>query len=188
MRACFLKILLIVSGCSDMSNQPTPIKVNTPEGDIVAHETTVDSVPQKIEIVTGDELIRLKSLGADAPDFLATYLPNNPKPLLKDYDLAFRAWQVSTSPQHSDDQVVQILGGYLGNKCVTDLDMEWVTVTDQYGTDFAVRSKTVEAMAFPFSTVLKRVENKEYDFLYGVYHTVKDTIDSGKSKRRQANE
>jgi len=43
-------------------------------------------------------------------------------------------------------------------------------------------------MAFPFSTVLKRVENKEYDFLYGVYHTVKHTIDSGKSKRRQADE
>jgi hypothetical protein len=36
----------------------------------------------------------------------------------------------------------------------------------------------VEVMAFPFSTVLKRVEDKEFDFLYGVYHTIKHTLAS----------
>lgn len=93
-------------------------------------------------------------------------------------------WQTSKAPKHSKEQVIEILGGYLGNKCVADFDMEWVTVTDQFGTDYAIRSKSVEVMAFPFSTVLKRIENKEYDFLYGVYHTIKHTLTSGDPKSR----
>ncbi|MFN0021346.1 MAG: DUF3806 domain-containing protein [Pirellulaceae bacterium] len=168
-----------------MSSQPKPIKVNTPDGTIVVNESTVDPTPQKIQVITGSELARLQKLGSDAPDFLAKYLPNTPTADLKDYDRAFRAWQVSSSRQHTDEEVVQILGGYLGNKCVTDLDMEWVKVTDEYGTDYAVRSKTVEAMGFPFSTVLKRVEDKKYDFLHGVYYTIKDRIDKSKPQQEE---
>ncbi len=39
-------------------------------------------------------------------------------------------------------------------------------------------------MAFPFSTVLKRIENREYDFLHGVYYTIKQTLASGDYKPR----
>ena len=178
--------LIVAAGCNDISSQPKPIQVNTPDGTIVADESTVDPMPQMIQVITGSELARLQKLGSDAPDFLAKYLPNTPTANLKDYDSAFRAWQLSTSRQHTDAEVVQILGGYLGNKCVADLDMEWVKVTDEYGTDYAIRSKTVESMAFPFSTVMKRVEDNEYDFLYGVYHSIKDSI--SKSRNRQAGE
>jgi hypothetical protein len=162
-------ILFAIIGCSDMPDGPTPVNIETPEGNVTAHKTTVDAVPQKVTAATGDELEQLKSFDATGSDFLAAYLPGTSDPALKVYDRAFRAWQTSDSPQHSNEQVVQILGGYLGNKCVADLDMEWVTVTDEYGTDYAVRGKTVDVMAFPFSTVLKRIENNEYDFMYGVY-------------------
>ena len=64
--------------------------------------------------------------------------------------------------------------------------MEWVTVTDEYGTDYAVRSKSVEVMAFPFSTVLKRIEDKEHDFLHGVYHTLKQRLESSDNMRRDS--
>ena len=63
--------------------------------------------------------------------------------------------------------------------------MEWVTVNDEYGTDYAVRSTKVELMTFPFSTVLKRIEDKQHDFVYGVYYTVKEMLTSGNCKVRE---
>jgi Domain of unknown function (DUF3806) len=175
-------VLIIIAGCSDVRDDKTSYTIQTPEGSITAHKSTVEPTPQKIAVVSGNKLKRLQSLDGQGPAFVATYLPNSRDPELKDYDLAFRAWEVSKTPQHSKEQVVEILGGYLGNKCVADFDMEWVTVTDEFGTDFAVRSKSAEVMAFPFSTVLKRIENNEFDFLHGVYHTIKHALESGDYK------
>jgi hypothetical protein len=62
--------------------------------------------------------------------------------------------------------------------------MEWVTVSDEYGTNYAVRGKSAEVMAFPFSSVLKRIENNEHDFMYGVYYAVKGALESGDYKSR----
>ena len=182
----FVPILIVVvaAGCSDTSDPPTAITIQTSEGDVTAHKSVGEPTSQKIVVVSGDALKRLQALSAQGPAFVAAYLPGTPEPDLKDYDRAFRAWQVSRAPQHSNEQVVEILGGCLGNKCVADFDMEWVTVTDEYGTDYAVRSKSVEVMAFPFSTVLKRIEDKEHDFLHGVYHTLKHTLGSGDYKSR----
>ena len=182
-------LLMMVIGCSDMSDnsapqESKPINIETPDGNVVANKTTADPTPQAITIVTGDELAMLHSLGSDGPDFVNTYLPNTNDPDLNDYDNAFRAWQTSESKQHSNEEVIELLGSYLGNKCIADLDMQWVTVSDEYGTDYAVRGTKFEVMAFPFSTVMKRVEDDEYDFLYGVYHTIKQTLESGDYKER----
>lgn len=167
-----------------MSDEPKPVRVQTPDGLITAKKTVIDPTPQKIAAVTGDKLKRLQSLGADGPQFVATYLPKVSDPDLKDYDRAFRAWQVSDNKQHSKEQVIEVLGGYLGNKCIADFNMEWVIVADEYGTDYAIRGVKVEVMGFPFSTVLKRIEANEYDFLYGVYHSLKQTLESGDYKQR----
>lgn len=58
-----------------------------------------------------------------------------PKPSLRDYDTAFRAWQQDEAPAYSDMRLIQLARGYVGNKFVADFDMEWVMVTDEYGTD-----------------------------------------------------
>src|SRR6516162_7230883 len=136
MRSCVPVVMLVATvGCNDMRDASKPITVKTPEGTVTAHETTVDPAPQKIAVVSGDKLARLQSLSTQGPGFVAAYLPDARDPSLKDYDRAFRAWQISKAPKHSKEQVIEILGGYLGNKCIGDFDMEWVTVTDQYGTD-----------------------------------------------------
>jgi len=180
-----ITLLLTFCGCNDMSNGPTPVQINTPDGNVVAHKSTVDPTPQQINAVTGDELKHLESLAAQAPSFAAAYLGDKADPDLKDYDEAFRVWQTSKKPQHSNDQVVEIIGGYLGNKCIADFDMEWVTVTDEFGTDYAVRGKTVDVMSFPFSTVLKRIEKSEHGFLFGVYHATKQMLESGDYRSRE---
>jgi hypothetical protein len=156
--------------------------VETPEGNIVASKLEVDPFPQETSVVTGEELEHLESLGKASPGFVATYLPNESVINLQNCDRAFRAWQTSESKQHSNERVIEILGGYLGSKCVDELNMEWVIVTDQFGTDYAVRSKTSasdsEVMLFPFSTVKKRIEKGEFDFLHNVYHTTERTLES----------
>ena len=58
-------------------------------------------------------------------------------------------------------------------------------MSDEYGTDYAVRGKSVEVMAFPFSTVMKRVEDREYDFLYPVYHSIKQGLESDEYMKRE---
>jgi hypothetical protein len=178
-------LLLVAAGCSGRGDSTKSITVKTHDGDVAASTTEVDSVPQGIEVLTGDMLSRTQSLGMRGAEFVAAYLPGTTNPDLKDYDRAFRVWQTSKSPQHTSEQVVEILGGYLGNKMIDDFDMEWVTVTDQYGTDYAVRHKKVELMGFPFSTVLKRIEKQEYDFMHGVYYTMKQTLESGEYKERE---
>jgi len=184
MRFFLILIVFATIGCSEKTKPAENISVKTPDGNIPAQKLTLDPVPQTIERVTGAELERLQSLSQLGPDFVSSYLPNEQKRDLKAYDRAFRAWQTCSSPSHTKDQVIQIIGGYLGNKCAEDFKMEWVTVTDKFGTEYAVRSKTAEIMVFPFSTVMKRIEDKEYDFLYGVYHALKETFDSGDYKTR----
>lgn len=180
----WIPLLLASIGCSHRPTNGTPVNIETPDGTVTAHKTTVEPVPQQISVVRGEDLQRLQSLAQLGPDFVAAYLPGITNPDLKDYDRAFRAWQISDSPGHTSAQVTEILGGYLGNKCVNELELEWVTVTDEFGTEYGVRSKTVEVMAFPFSTVRKRIERNEFDFLYGVYHTIKHTIETGDYETR----
>ncbi|MGD9127154.1 MAG: DUF3806 domain-containing protein [Planctomycetia bacterium] len=185
-----LSSVFTIFGCDKKQEQPEvskphEIRIDTPDGEVVAQATTVEPTPQTVTIVESDDLSWLQSLGADGPQFVSHYVPNVTEPSLKDYDAAFRAWQQDSSPPYTDQQVIQIIGGYLGNKCIADFDMEWVTVTDEYGTDHAVRSTKVEVMIFPFSTVLKRIEDKKYDFVHGVYYTLKESLKNGGYKARE---
>ena len=181
-------VLLFTLGCNPVAEEPHEIRIGTPDGEVIAHDMNVEATPQAITVVGGDDLVWLQSLDAAAPQFVSHYLPDVAEPSLKDYDAAFRAWQLDTSPPYTDQQVIQLVGGYLGNKCIADFDMEWVTVTDEYGTDYAVRSTKVEVMSFPFSTVLKRIEDKKYDFVHGVYYTVKEVLANGEYKVRKPKE
>ncbi|MDH5786239.1 MAG: DUF3806 domain-containing protein, partial [Chromatiales bacterium] len=114
--------------------------------------------------------------------FVKSYLPHVTNPSLKDYDEAFRLWQIEKERRYTEQQIIEILGACLGNKLITDFQMEWVVVTDEYGTDFAVRGKRFEIISFPFSSVVKRIENNQYDFMVGVYHTVRASIERGDFK------
>jgi hypothetical protein len=162
-----------------MDDDFKPIEFETPEGTVHANEYQVESTPQSITAVTGEDLQWLLSLDEFGPDFVATYVPGAPDPELQDYDRAFAAWLFDDESEYSEDNVITVLGGYLGNKCVADFDMQWVSVTDEYGTDFAVRGKSFDLMAFPFSSVVKRIENDETEFLYQLYHVIQQTLTSG---------
>jgi hypothetical protein len=179
---CFISI-----GCSQGDEEVTHI-IQTPHGDVTAKESVMETMPQEITVVHDKDLMWLQGLRQEGPRFVSHYHADNIEPELDAYDAAFRAWQEGNSSDYSAEDVIRIIGGYLGNRFVVDFDMEWVVVSDQYGTDYAVRSKKVEAMAFPFSMVLKRIEEGKDNFVFAVYYSLRHTIETVDIKTRSANE
>lgn len=158
--------------------------IATPSGPVTTTTQTVEPVPQEILAASAAEIQGFHELAAQAKSFVTAYRGTGVRLSLRSLDEAFRDWQVEATRQFSEQQVVQMLGAYLGSRLTADLDMEWVVVKDQYGTDFAVRSKKVEVLSFPFSSVSKRIELSQYDFMVGVYHAVEHTIKNGDHKAR----
>lgn len=143
---------------------------------------TVIPVPQKIVLLRAENLRQIIELDNATVQFLLAYKPGA-TPSLKAYDEAFRLWLRDKASRFSANDVVERLGAYLGNKLVKDFDMEWVQVTDEYGTDLAVRARKYEVISFPMSSVAKRIRNDQYDFMVGVYYAVQDAIANGPKKR-----
>ncbi len=136
-----------------------------------------------IAVVTGEELVWLRQLGAEAGAFLHTYVPDATEVTLENLDLAFQAWQVSPAPQHTQEEVIQLLGGYLGNKCIDELNMQWVRVSDILGEDYAVRGKTADVIFFPFSAVMKRIGDRECEFLRPIFQIIKHALADPRVRR-----
>ena len=160
------------------------IEIKTPQGTVRVKQSQVEPTPQKITVIQGDNLKRLAALSHDAR-FLKHYRPAAKEPTLHDYDEAFNAWTRDKSDEFSAEDVVLIVGGYLGNRCIADFDMQWVRVEDEYGTDFAVRAKTSDVMIFPFSSVQKRIKHPSPGFVHGVYHAVKNLLEANKAAPRE---
>jgi len=186
--ALILAVALLTSACTKMADQESKSwKLETEKGTIEATTTTLPSAPdQKVTLVRGSDLRRLEALSGKARGFLHTYAGPTAPETLEAYDVAFIKWQDSKSRTYSDEQVIELLGGVLGNKFVTDLDMQWAVVEDEYGTDYAVRHSRVEVLSFPFSTVMKRVKDNENGFLDSVFEITKHKIESGDAREWQS--
>jgi len=182
MRRLFSTIVLLLfsgAGCDTLSDTTEEAEIGTPDGPEMVKRQTVEASPQQITVLDDDHVVHLQSLSEPGPQFVATFLPDVQSPGLKEYDEAFRLWLGSIDSVYSAQQVVEILGSYLGQRCVADLNMEWVQVSDEFGTDYAVRGKYAEVIVYPFSTVMKRVQSKEHGFLHNVYYAIQDMLESG---------
>ena len=178
--------LAALFGCGKQKHKATEIQIDTPEGQVTAYSTQVDDFPQKVTPLSAEELRQFEAWAGQMSEFVDAYHAKIDKPTLKDCDQAFRAWLNSTHRSHTEQQTIEILGSYLGQWCVQDLPMEWVKVSDQYGEDYAVRHVKSEAMGFPFSSVMKRIEDKQYDFMHGVFYAIKNTIEGGDLMERES--
>jgi hypothetical protein len=147
--------------------------------------TAVEPTPQKIEAASAGELKTFRAYGARAALFIASYVPAAKQPTLADADEAFRRWQQDKGRRRaSDKDVVEMLGAFLGAKLAADFGMEWVVVTDENGRDYAVRATKHEAMAYPFASVEKRIDNRSHGFLQPIHDAVKELMESGEAKAR----
>jgi len=190
--AIIVSLAIIAASCEKRKDhsmnvpesKPEELTIETSEGTVVGHTTEVDEFPQNIVPVNAAEARQFEEWASGATTYLTDYGTPQSGNDLKQYDEAFKAWQDSHAKRHSDQDVINILGSYLGQRMVKDFDMEWVMVTDKYGKDYAVRHKTSELLSFPFSSVMKRIEDKEHDLIHGVYHVLKHEVEQGEFKQR----
>ena len=69
-----------------------------------------------------------------------------------------------------DEQALEILGAALGDVVCSALDMHWVVVDDEYGTDFAIQYRDIKVFAFPRDMIVKRVEAEEMINMTEIYN------------------
>lgn len=147
--------------------------------------TVVEPTPQKIEAASAGELKTFRAYGARAALFIASYVPAAKQPTLSDADEAFRLWQRDRGKRRAGEkEVVEMLGAFLGVQLAADFGMEWVVVVDENGRDYAVRARRHEAMAYPFASVEKRIENRSHGFLQPIHDAMKELMESGEAKAR----
>jgi hypothetical protein len=71
---------------------------------------------------------------------------------------------------------LQALGIVFGDALVQQLGMEWVTVEDEYGRDPAVRYPGTSVLAFPLTTISKRIEGGETIDVYDLFNGLCEMI------------
>lgn len=84
-------------------------------------------------------------------------------------DTIFSRWVNDDEEKESGETVANALGAAFGEYLIDHHDFRWVRVTDEYGTEIGVRHDMRETMAFPRSSVQKRIDDGSTEFFQDVY-------------------
>jgi hypothetical protein len=182
LRACVVATALLWAS-STLGADSTATTVESPFGLVTTTVTKVDPVRQKIAPAPSADIDRFNALAQQALTFLAAYVPGFGTAMLQDFDNAVSLWRTEKPPRYSPDQVVDMLGAYLGNRLASDFSMTWVLVTDTEGTNYAVWNKPTQTLAFPFASIKDRLDNGQINFMSGVYRTVRIQMDASTPAR-----
>ena len=154
--------------------------LDTPEGPLELRVEQVEPTPQQVVTLTPRQERQVKASAQGLESLLSRYggSAGSTSWDLEALDFCFRRWLEDPEPDRPGDQrVIEVLGSAFGEYLVQHLDMNWVLVTDEYGTDFAVRGSLTDTMTFPYSVVSKRVEAREHTFFVPVYRAIEDTLE-----------
>jgi hypothetical protein len=78
--------------------------------------------------------------------------------------------------KETEEVVADALGAAFGDFLAENHGFRWVAVTDQYGTEYAVRHEIGDTTAFPRASVQKRIERRDTDFFRGITLTILDQL------------
>lgn len=115
---------------------------------------------QRVTRPTSDELARIEAQrdwvrGHYAPETQHKYVTVEGKLVLLQA-IVDAGWI-----EKSETVKLQSLGITLGDALAQELEMEWVTVEDEYGRDPALRFPGTTVIAFPLTMISKRIERDE---------------------------
>ncbi|MBN1919266.1 MAG: DUF3806 domain-containing protein [Verrucomicrobia bacterium] len=95
----------------------------------------------------------------------------------EELDRVFSRWMAEHEGKESGDLVASALGAAFGAFFVEQHRFRWMVVTDEYGTDYAVQHALGQTMAFPCSSVRKRIERGEPEFFQDIYLMILDQLE-----------
>lgn len=94
----------------------------------------------------------------------------------EELDIVLSRWTGEDGDRESSEIVASALGAAFGDYLVENHGFRWVVVTDQFGTDYAVRHPVAELLAFPASSVSKRIEANESECFQALRAAIMDVL------------
>ena len=156
-------------GCKTDNSKKNTVEVDGKEIQITESQNSMGSnygltdlnEEQKKEF---DEILK------NSKEFISSYSTKKEDILnSENIDYVLEKWKSdSSSNKKSKNEVVELLGCAFGQDLINNLDCEWQILTDEYGTDFTVIHKKYKINGFPFSSVLKAIEEDRKESLNGI--------------------
>lgn len=92
-----------------------------------------------------------------------------------------RSWFTKKSPPIDPNSIALSLGVVLGDHIAAETLLEWMIVTDSYGTDLMLYAPGQESMhtditTAPINMVAKRIESRTSDWITTAYNAVCDEL------------
>lgn len=136
-------------------------KIIKSEGkDIHFSETKTKAIAQEIYELSEQEKEYFLMLSQVSKDFISSYSKTEKNIFdAENLDFVLTQWKEDTSENKaSKNEVVQFLGYAFGADLISSFNCEWRKLKDIYGIDFMVIHKKYKIKSFPFSSVLKAIE------------------------------
>jgi len=137
--------------------------------------TTADPTPQTVEPFGPEQDLCLNE-SLELARALGVKYASGGDLTPEELDVVFSRWMHDEDEKESDDAVANALGAAFGDYLVEQHGFRWVVVTDEYGTEYAVKHTTGQTTAFPRASVEKRIEDKCPEFFQNVYLIVLDQL------------
>jgi hypothetical protein len=99
----------------------------------------------------------------------------------EELDRIFSRWMAESGEKEADDVISNALGAAFGDYLVANYGFQWVILTDEYGTEYAVRHGLGQTTAFPKASVQKRIEDGQTEFFQNVYLIIVDQLRRGEA-------
>jgi hypothetical protein len=84
-------------------------------------------------------------------------------------DDIFGRWMLDDDVEKEDEgALASALGAAFGDYLVEHHNVAWLVVSDTWGTERAIKHRSVDSIAFPRASVVKRIEDRKTEFFRGL--------------------
>jgi hypothetical protein len=141
---------------------------------------TEDPAPQSISTFNGADLDWLAA-NLDRARTLGIKYGSGGEMGPEELDLIFSRWMHETQDKEQNEYIAEALGAVFGAYLVQKHGFEWVVVTDEYGTEYAVKHLVKDTIAFPRASIEKRIEDEEPEFFQRLLLLILDGLKNSRA-------
>ncbi len=177
-----IKFILLIGlfsslfGCKSDNSKKSTVEVDGQEVQVIESEDP-DGADYHLQDLSEEQVAGFTAILDNAEVFIKKYSDQEDFLKAENLDYVLEQWKVDQSnTKASKNEVVEMLGCAFGQDLINSLDCEWQVLTDQYGTDFTVIHKKYKINGFPFSSVLKAIEEDRKESLGGIKLVLKKNI------------
>ena len=150
-------------------------------------ETRAEEWSRRVRVLDHTEIALLSKNALELRDLMSSYDIDEPSRQVtaEGLDVVFAKWLEDRSQQKmSEPKLIAVLGITFGNYLCDCLSMQWVEVTDDAGTTYAVRHETADVYCFPLEAVKKRAMSGEIGFFAGIETAVYEDVSRSSTRQR----